>query len=65
MRMTTRLFARCSPADRQLLAQVASSLRRTPSDTLRFLIHEKATELHLGPNPLEKKETNIETKSIP
>ncbi|MCL4265209.1 MAG: hypothetical protein KJ069_18480 [Anaerolineae bacterium] len=62
MNLTTRLIARCSLADRQLLAQVAVALRRTPSDTLRFLIHEKAAALQLPTNQPEEEEMPLDSQ---
>jgi hypothetical protein len=42
-----RLVARCSAAEKVLLTQVAQVMRRTVSDTLRFLVLEKAEVLGL------------------
>jgi hypothetical protein len=33
------IYARCKPADRAALTRVAKHLRRSPSDTVRFLIN--------------------------
>lgn len=59
MSMTTRLVARCSDADRQLLIQVAGKLRRTPSNTLRYLIYEKAVAFQLELPEQYEKETDL------
>lgn len=42
-----RLNARCTAAEKDLLIQVAQAMRRTPSDTLRVLVYEKAQELEI------------------
>ena len=47
MTKKTRIVVRCSYADKELLAEVAKLLRRSQSDTVRQLIHEKAGQLDL------------------
>jgi hypothetical protein len=44
---TSRISARFSESEKRLLASLAARLRRTQSDTLRFLIYEKAQDLEL------------------
>ena len=44
---SSRISARFSTSEKQLLAKVASRLHRTQSDTLRVLVYEKAKELGL------------------
>lgn len=43
----SRISARFSTSEKQLLARVAARLHRTQSDTLRVLVYEKARELSL------------------
>jgi uncharacterized protein (DUF1778 family) len=49
---TTRVTARFSVEEKRLLAQVATHLHRTNSDTLRLLVLEKAHELSLVQNQI-------------
>lgn len=44
----TRLNARCTTAEKELLVQVAQAMQRTPSDTLRILVCEKAEALEIS-----------------
>ena len=49
-----RLNARCTAAEKEMLALVAQAMQRTPSDALRILVYEKAQELeipHVGTMP--------------
>ncbi len=63
----TRINARCTEAEKELLIQVARAMQRTPSDALRILVYEKAQVLEI-PHPqvitpqlpMIIKETNIE-----
>jgi hypothetical protein len=48
---TSRISARFSESEKRLLASLAARLRRTQSDTLRFLIYEKAQDLELVSAP--------------
>jgi hypothetical protein len=48
---TSRISARFSESEKRLLASLAARLRRTQSDTLRFLIYEKAQDLELVTAP--------------
>jgi hypothetical protein len=50
MTRDTRLNARCTAAEKELLVQVAQAMQRTASDTLRVLVYEKARALDI-PNP--------------
>lgn len=51
MTRNTRMNARCTTAEKELLLQVAYAMQRTPSDTLRILVSEKAQTLELpAPN---------------
>lgn len=43
----TRFTARFSAEDQALLVHIAASLQRSKSDTVRFLLYEKAAELGL------------------
>lgn len=45
----TRFTARFSSEDQALLVYVAASLQRSKSDTMRFLLYEKAAEMGLRP----------------
>jgi hypothetical protein len=54
MSRNSRLNARCTAAEKDLLVQVAQAMQRTPSDALRFLVYEKAQALeipHMGTMP--------------
>jgi hypothetical protein len=54
MSRNSRLNARCTAAEKDLLVQIAQVMQRTPSDALRFLVYEKAQELeisHMGTMP--------------
>ena len=46
----SRLNARCTAAEKEMLALVAHAMQRTPSDALRVLVYEKAQELEI-PHP--------------
>ena len=50
MTRNTRINARCTAAEKEQLIQVARAMQRTPSDTLRILVYEKAQELDI-PHP--------------
>ncbi len=63
----TRINARCTEAEKNLLFQVARAMQRTPSDTLRILVYEKAQVLEIphpqvitSQLPMITKEVNIE-----
>jgi hypothetical protein len=45
-----RMAARCTPAEKELLRQVAQAMQRTPSAALRILVVEKAQALAI-PHP--------------
>ena len=67
MTRNTRINARCTTAEKERLIQVARAMQRTPSDTLRILVSEKAQALELpAPNteipqlPLWVEEAEIE-----
>lgn len=67
MTRNSRINARCTVAEKERLIQVAQALQRTPSDTLRILVSEKAQALELpAPNteipqlPLWVEEAEIE-----
>jgi antitoxin component of RelBE/YafQ-DinJ toxin-antitoxin module len=67
MTRNTRINARCTAAEKERLIQVARAMQRTPSDTLRILVSEKAQVLELpAPNteipqlPLWVEEAEIE-----
>jgi uncharacterized protein (DUF1778 family) len=47
MTRDTRLNARCTAAEKEMLVQVAQAMQRTASDTLRVLVYEKARELEV------------------
>ena len=43
-----RLNARCTAAEKEMLALVAQAMQRTPSDALRILVYEKAQEMEIS-----------------
>jgi antitoxin component of RelBE/YafQ-DinJ toxin-antitoxin module len=67
MTRNTRINARCTTAEKELLVRIANTMQRTPSDALRILVSEKAQALELpAPNteipqlPLWVEEAEIE-----
>jgi hypothetical protein len=57
-----RFTARFSQEEQTLLIHVAAILRRSKSDTLRFLLYEKAEELGLNTNYLPPFPLSVEAK---
>jgi len=54
-----RFSTRLSREDKNLLVHLAAYLRRTKSDTVRILIYEKAVELGIYPDSVNKRQASV------